>query len=157
MVEKKVVSVTKTNSLILPPTFINYIDCRKYENKRVTAFSLAIPDETGVSFVHEPVQWQIFIKICSRHAPWKWKYIRGNNKLFMNKRTFKAFINWTCLWNNFKIKVLKVIKVSSKERNFCVSFLRKNKNKKIRGTTDRKKWWILSSLPCHEIKFREKS
>ena len=59
-----------------------------------------------------------------------YKYIRGNDKQFMNKVLSKATMQRTKLRNNFLKDPSAANKFSyNKQRNWCVSLLRKEKKK----------------------------
>ena len=73
-----------------------------------------------------------FIDICMRslekHAPLIKKYIRGNQLLLMNKELSKAIIHRSKLRNNFlRHRFLENRKKYSKQRNYCVSLLKRIK------------------------------
>ena len=84
-----------------------------------------------VSFVKDP---DCFYKVCTevfnQHAPRKKKYVRGNNKRFMNKALSKALTQRTKLRNKFLKDSSAENKFSyNKQRNWCVSLSRKEKKK----------------------------
>ena len=65
------------------------------------------------------------LSVLDKHAPKKLKYVRSNNCNFMTKELRKAIMNRSKLRNKF----LKTRNEESKrrQRNLCVSLLRKNK------------------------------
>ena len=90
---------------------------------------------------------EIFMKVLNQHAPTKKKLIRGNNAPFMNKILSKAFMHRSKLKNNFNKNPTKANKtLYNKQRNFCVSLLKKEKRKYYNNLDlnifdDNKKFW----------------
>ena len=73
-----------------------------------------------------------FNKVCAeilnRRAPYKKKYVQGNNKSLMNKTLSQAIMQRTKLRNKFLIDPTEHNKISyTKQRKWCVSLLRKEK------------------------------
>ena len=71
-----------------------------------------------------------FVAILNKHAPRKKKFVRGNNAPFMNKTLSQAFNHRSELknkYNKFPTKQNKIF--YSKQRNYCVSLLKKEKRK----------------------------
>ena len=98
-----------------------------------------------------------FYKVCAevlhRNAPQKKKYVRGNNKPFMNKTLSQAIMQRTKLRNNISY---------TKQRNWCVSLLRKEKkeyfaNLNEKDIIDNKKFWqTVKPFLSEKLKSREK-
>ena len=92
-----------------------------------------------------------FLDICKKnvnyHAPCKQKYARGNLLPFINKTVFKQIMKIT----RFRIKFLKTRidynkREFSKQKNYCVSLVRKSKklyysNLNEKKITDNKTIW----------------
>ena len=75
---------------------------------------------------------EIFLQICigvlDELAPQKKKYNRGNNMPFMNKPLARAPMKRSRLRNRFLKSKSEVNKINFfKQRNYCVSLLRKTK------------------------------
>ena len=63
----------------------------------------------------------------NKHAPMKTKYLRANNSPFMNKELTKAIMVRSRLKNkSLKLKTTEAREAYKKQRNFCVSLLRRN-------------------------------
>ena len=82
-----------------------------------------------------------FLTALNKQAPLKAKFLRHKNNPFMNKETWKAITKRSQLKNRYNKN-----QNYEKERNFCVSFLRKTKrncfkNVKMQDITDNKKFW----------------
>ena len=108
-----------------------------------------------------------FYKVCTealnRHAPQKKKYVCGNNKPFMNKNFSQAIVQRTKLRNKFLKDPTKHNKISyTKQRNWCVSLLRKEKkeyfaNLNEKDIIDNKKFWqTVKPFLSEKLKSREK-
>ena len=64
----------------------------------------------------------------NKYAPMKTKYLRANNSLFMNKELTKAIMVRSRLKNkSLKLKTIEAREAYKKQRNFCVSLLRRIK------------------------------
>ena len=89
----------------------------------------------------------IYMKVLNTHAPMKTKTIRGNNCPFMNKILSKAFMYRSRLKNRFNKTPSKENELLYKrQRNFCVSLLKKEKRKyfnnlDLRILDDNKEFW----------------
>ena len=92
-----------------------------------------------------------FFSICSElldwYAPRKKKFIRGNQAPFWNRELSKEVMKRTRLRNKFlKYKTIEYQEEYNKQRNYCVSLLRKTKrsyyeNLNERNVTDTKNFW----------------
>ena len=86
-------------------------------------------------------------RILDIHAPRKQKYARGNHMHFMNKALSKEIMTRTRLRNKFlKDRSEENKKKYSKQRNYCVSLLRKSKsdyfgNLNEKNINDNKTFW----------------
>ena len=71
---------------------------------------------------------EIFLKVLDKHAPRKQKYIRANNSNYITKALRKEIMHRSRLRNKFLKKRTKESKIAyNKQRNICVSLLRKTK------------------------------
>ena len=70
------------------------------------------------------------LSVRDNHAPKKMKYIRSNNYNFMTKELRKAIMNRSKLRNKFlKTRNEESRRRFNRQRNFCVSLLRKTKRR----------------------------
>ena len=70
------------------------------------------------------------LSVLDKHAPKKVKYIRSNNCNFMTKELRKAIMNRSKLRNKFlKTRNEESRRRFNRQRNFCVSLLRKTKRR----------------------------
>ena len=72
----------------------------------------------------------INVNILNRHAPRNRKHARGNQISFITGDLLKAIIKWLRLCNNFlKNRTGENKTLYTKQRNYCVSLLKKSKKK----------------------------
>ena len=146
---KMIVTVMKTTFRKLPPKVIYYRDFRNFDNKNYRQAVLAasrncIGQSSDGNCDH-------FFSICSElldwYAPRKKKFIRGNQARFWNRELSKEAMKRTRLRNKFlKYKTIEYQEEYNKQRNYCVSLLRKTKrsyyeNLNERNVTDTKNFW----------------
>ena len=87
------------------------------------------------------------LKVLDKHAPKRHKYIRANQKEFMNKELSKAIMTRSRFLNRYRKNPTDLNKTEyKKQRNFCVSLLRKIKKKffnnlEVKSVIDNKKFW----------------
>ena len=88
-----------------------------------------------------------FLIVLNKQAPLKTKFLRHNNNPFMTKEFLKAIMKRSQLKNRCnKNQNYKNWYLYKKQRNFCVSLIKKTKrnyfkNVKIQDITDHKKFW----------------
>ena len=86
-------------------------------------------------------------KTLDHHVPAKQKFVRGNHLPFMNKTLSKAVMHRTRFRNKYlRNKTDENKRKSKKQRNYCVSLLRKTKreyysNLDVKNITDSKTFW----------------
>ena len=89
----------------------------------------------------------IFMKILNYHAPMKEMVVRANNQPFVTKKLRKAIMTRSRLKNKYNKNPNEENRILyKKQRNFCVSILRKEKKKyynnlDLRIFDDNKKFW----------------
>ena len=160
------VSALKMHLRKLPPRIISYRDFSNYHNANFinSLTEVHFKGENTESFVKHP---DCFYKVCNevlnQHTPRKRKYVRGKNKRFMNNALSKAIMQRTKLRNKFLKDPSATNEISySKQRNWYVSLLRKEKKKyfpnlKEKDITDNKKFWqTIKPFLSEKTKSREK-
>ena len=136
-----VVTVMKTNFQKLEPKIINYRNYRYFSNDR---FREKVTSELSkVVLENSDKGFNKFLDVCKEalnmYAPLKKKYIRGNNSPFMNRILSKEIMKRSRLRNKFlKSKSEADKKNCVKQRNYCVSLLRRTK-KEYYGNLDPRK------------------
>ena len=87
------------------------------------------------------------LETLDKQAPRKQKYVRGNQSPFMNKTISKAIMDRSRLRNNYiRMSSEENKKLYNKQRNYCVSLIRKTKkeyysNLNEKDITDCKRFW----------------
>ena len=126
---KMVVTVMKTSYRKSQPKIIHYRSYKNFSNDilRDSLQKIFPPDlgnncDQDVDFL---LSWN---KILDQYAPRKKKYVRGNHSPFMNKNLSKAIMLRTKLRNIFlKNRTEENKNRYTKQRNLCVTLLRKSK------------------------------
>ena len=156
---KLIITILKVKPDKLPPRIIKY---RNYKNFESNAFnnklqiSLKNFDMNNSSFIELKT---IFMELLNKVAPQKTKYLRANYSKFMTKELSKAIMLRTKLRYQFlKAKTSEAKLKYNKQRNLCVSLLRKTKrnyyeNLNLNDISDNKKFWTtMKPLFCNKIK-----
>ena len=144
---KLIITVLKTEFEKKDPLVINY---RSYRNFDESLFRIELSHALQ-NFIEEDMGYdefkEIFMKILSINAPMKQKTVRGNNAPFMNQTLSHAFMHRSKLKNIFhKNPTDKNKEAYRKQRNHCVSLLRKEKKKYYNNLDltifdDNRKFW----------------
>ena len=113
------------------PKVINCRDFKKFDNERFMNSLHYTLSEEQFDYSKNPDK---FFETCqtvfNKHAPRKKKYVRGNNKPFTTKAYSKAIMHRTRLRNKFLKNPTDSNKVLyNRQRNYCVSLLRKGKKR----------------------------
>ena len=142
------VTILKSHFRKLPPKIVTYTDFKRFENESFIDSLRVTLNNQDVNYTKNP---KLFFELCrselEHHAPRKKKYIRGNNKPFMTKELSKSIMERTRLRNNFLKNPTTENKLAyTKQRNFCVSLLRKVKRKYFanineKNIIDNRKFW----------------
>ena len=142
------VSVLKTHFRKLLPKVVTYRDFKKFENERFMDSLKLTLNTQDVDYTKNP---QLFFELCwnelQHHAPRKKKYLHGNNKPFMTKALSNSIMERAHLRNTFLKNPIVANKLAyTKQRNFCVSLLRRVKreyfaNLNEKNITDNRKCW----------------
>ena len=157
------ISALKMHFRKLPPKVINYRDFKKFDNDRFMNSLQYTLNKKRIDYSKNPGK---FFEIChtvlNTHAPKKKKYTRGNNKPFMTKTFSKAIMQRTRFRNKFLKNPTDQNKlIYNKQRNFCVSLLRKEKKEYFaklneKDITDKRKFWlIVKPVLSDKVKSRE--
>ena len=141
-------TVMKTTFQKLDPKIIHYRDCRKYckDSFREDLLSTLVMENINLSNGLQKFIY-ICIKTLDKFAPRKKKYSRGNNMPFMNTSLCRAHMKRTRLRKCYlKIRSEQNRLSYVKQRNCCVSLLRKTKkdyyaNLNVKDIVDNKQFW----------------
>ena len=145
--DKMIVTVMKTTFQRMPAKIRNYRDYRHFD---INIFRESILYELAKESVSN-TDLNKFIEIClktlNNYAPSKKKCNSGNQMPFMNKDLSKAIMDRTRFRNKFlKNRNDENRKKYSKQRNYCVSLLRKTKKQYYgdlneKNVLDNKEFW----------------
>ena len=157
-------SVLKSHLRKLPPTIVTYRDFKRFENERFIDSLRVTLNNQDANYTKNP---KLFFELCrselEHHAPRKKKYIRGNNKPFMTKELSNSIMERTRLRNKFsKNPTIENKLADTKQRNFCVSLLRKVKREYFANINEkniignRKFWQTVKPFLSEKNKSKEK-
>ena len=118
-----------------------YRDYKYFENCRFRADLLSELSKENIEENEEGLS--DFLNMCKRildlHVPRKQKHARGNHMLFMNRALSKEIMTRTRLRSNFLEDRSEENKRNySKQRNYCVSLLRKLKSEYFGNLNEKK-------------------
>ena len=136
-------TVMRTHFVKQTPKVVYYRDYKKFSNE---LFRNDILQAQTLTETKENVQTNI-VNIFNEHTPLKKRYVRANQAPFMNKKLNKEIMTRSCLTNKFfKTKTDANRKAYNKQRNYCVSLLRREKksffnNLDTKKVVDNKSFW----------------
>ena len=146
-VHTMVCTMMRSHITRLKPIKISYRNYKNYDEetfKRDLSRSNLITNESDPDKMYLQLV-QNFSNILDRHAPLKYKYIRGNTAAFMNKELRKAIMKRSRLRNNFnKNKSDKNWGLFARQRNLCNKIKRKAKKSyfhKLSNNPEPKEFW----------------
>ena len=126
------VSVLKMRFQKIPPRIISYRDFSNYHNANFinSLTEILFEGENTESFVkYSDCFYKVCTEVLNQHAPRKKKYVRRNNKRFMNKALSKAKMLRTKLKNSRKIRQQKInLPTTSKEIGVFHYYEKRRKN-----------------------------
>ena len=146
---KMTITVLKMQFCKLEPKVVCYRNYKNFSNdiflkslnNELSKYSFS-PDENGFDRF-----CQISTDRLTKYAPSKKKTIRGNHSPFINKKISKAIMKRTQLRNIcFKLRAIESKLAYTKQRNYCVTVIRKGKKEyygstDVKDITDNKKFW----------------
>ena len=111
-----------------PPKILHYRCYRGFNNALFQNDLMHAVSIIGLTSISCKQFEDIFIGTLNKHAPPKKRYIRANNSPFMNNNIYKAIMVRSKLRNkHFKLKTEESYIAYKKQRNYCVSIIRKAK------------------------------
>ena len=144
---KLVVTLLRSKVESLPPKIISYRTYKQFKEGTFEDLYLSYLNELEVSDLSVDLFKMTFLNALNSFAPVKKKYLRANHSKFINKELSKAVMLRTKLRNKFlKEKTTETRSGYNKQRNICVSILRKAKrsyfeNLDIKNLSDNRKFW----------------
>ena len=162
---KMIVTVMKTTYWKIGPRVINYRDYKSLSNEGFRESLLE--NLKGKLSENSDQRFNNFINTCNtvldKQLPKKKKYVRGNQSPFMNKTLSKAFMLRTNLRNKFLRNRSNETRTNYvRQRNHCVSLLRKTKREYYSNLDDKKIsdnktfWKIVKLMLSKKIKSNER-
>ena len=138
---KMIVMVMKTSYRKIGPRVINYRDYKSFSNEGFRESLLE--NLKGKLSGNSDQSFSNFVNTCNtvldKHLPKKKKYVRGNQLPFMNKTLSKAIMLRTLFRNKFLKNRSNENKTNYvKQRNHCVSLLRKRKREYYSNLDEKK-------------------
>ena len=143
------VTVMKATFKKFEPRIIHYRDYKNFQNDQYR--DELTPKLSNIVSENNNIRLNEFLSICmdtlDRYAPCKQKYTCGNHLPFMNKTISKEIMKRTRFRNQFlKNRTDENKSRYTKQRNYCVSLLRKTKtqyysNLDEKNVTDNKAFW----------------
>ena len=143
------VTVMKMHLQKLQPRVINYRDYKHFQNENLREDLLFGLSKLNIKNNYD--SFTGFIETCmktvNQRAPCKQKHVRGNHLPFMNKTLSKEIMKCKKFRNRFLKNRTEENKGNyTKQRNYCVSLLRKVKNEYYsnlneKDVTDNKLFW----------------
>ena len=146
---KLLVTVLKSNFPKSLPNIVTYRSYKNFSNNLLLDNFNSLPSKKNMTleFTSLTSFKKIFIEPLNKHAPMKKKYIRANHANVVIKSLRKALMQRSRLRNIFlKKKSLESKKADSKQRNVCVSMVKKAKKEHFKNINlseiiDNKKFW----------------
>ena len=144
---KMTVSALKTTFKKYPPKIVAYRDFKKFSNDLFSVelnYALEFHDTLNINF---DLLNDILMSLVNKHAPIKYKYMRANQGLFVNKELRKAIMTRSRLKNRSnRVKTDEAKSAYKRQRNYCTNLLRKNKIDYFKSLhpsslTDNKTFW----------------
>ena len=125
----------------LKPRVINYMSSKRFSNEVFRESLLGKLSQQ--TFVNNDYGFEKFynitLKILDKYAPRKTKHARGNQMAFMTKDLSKNIMKRSRLRNKYlKNNNEENRKLYAKQRNYCVSLLRKTKKAYYENLDERK-------------------
>ena len=142
------------------------IQCRDYRTFNEQLFRIELDKELAKIDLNNAELAEFhneFLSVLNKHAPIKYKYIRANNSSYMTKSLRKEIMLRSRLRNKFlKTKTEESKQLYNKQRNLCVTLLRKTKRNYFseldnRILEDNKNFWKTVNPLFSEKPYQKKS
>ena len=144
---KMTFTILKSNYIKCNPKVITYRCFKKFD---ILTFRTDL-SRSLCTLRHSDISYQtfehIFLKILNLHAPFKQKYVRGNDQPFMTKTLRKAIMVRSKLKNTYhRYPTDENSRHYKKQRNYCVKLLKDTKKKyyenlDVSQIVDNRKFW----------------
>ena len=125
---KLTLTVMKSTFQKQVPKILNYRNYKRFNNELFQNDLMFEISKIGLNSICCQQFENIFMLTLNKHAPSKTRYVRANNSPFMNNNIYKAIMVRSRLRNKYlKLKTEESKIAYRKQRNYCVSLIRKAK------------------------------
>ena len=144
---KLVVTILRTSFEPLPPKIIKYRNYKNFDEDEFRFLFKKRLNDFNTDDITVDIFKMTFLNVLNKFAPLKKKYLRANNCRFVNKELNKAIMQRSRLRNAYLKDKTRAARIAyKKQRNVCVSILRKSKkyydeNLDAKNITNNKKLW----------------
>ena len=144
---KLIITVLKVKHEKVPPKVIHYRDHKNFDLSKFFEKLQLKPSNLDMRSLDFGSLKICFMELLNKIAPLKNKFLRANHSNFVTKEVSKAIMLRTKLRNKFlKKKTLESRAKNNKQRNICVSLIKKAKrnyyeNLDLKDINDNKKFW----------------
>ena len=144
---KLVVTILRTSFEPLPPKIIKYRNYKNFDEDEFRFLFKKRLNDFNTDDITVDIFKMTFLNVLNKFAPLKKKYLRANHSRFVNKELNKAIMQRSRLRNAYLKDRTRAARIAyKKQRNVCVSILRKSKkcyyeNLDTKNITDNKKFW----------------
>ena len=144
---KMTLTVMKSYFKKQEPKILTYRDYKNFSNEKLRHDLKSDLSRGNIDISQLEIFIECILNILNTMAPIKKRSVRSNQAPFMNKNLKKAFMTRSRMRNNFlKNKTKENKEIYNKQRNYCVSLVRKEKknfyqNIDTSKITDNKTFW----------------
>ena len=143
---KLVATILRTSFEPLPPKIIKYRNYKNFDEDKFRILFKKRLNDFNTDDITVDILNMKFLNVLNKFAPLKKKYLRANHSHFVNKELNKAIMQRSRLRNAYLKDRTRAARIAyKKQRNVCVSILRKSKkcyyeNLDTKNITDNKKF-----------------
>ena len=142
-----IVIIFRTSFEPLPPKIIKYRNYKNFDEDKFRILFKKRLNDFNTDDITVDIFKMTFLNVLNRFARLKKKYLRPNHSRFVNKELNKAIMERSRVRNEFLKDKTRAARIAyNKQRNVCVSILRKSKkcyyeNLDSQNITYNKKFW----------------
>ena len=137
----------RTSFQPLPPKVIIHRNYKNFDEDEFRFLFKKRLNDFNIDGITMDIFKMTFLNVLNKFAPSQKKYLRANHSRFIKKELNKAIIQRSRLHNEYLKDKTRAARIAyKKQRNACVSILRKSKkcyseNLDTQNITDNKKFW----------------
>ena len=131
----------------LPPKIIKYRNYKNFDEDKFRCLFKRRSNDFNTNDITVDIFKMTFLNVLNKFAPLKKKYLKADHSRFVNKELNKVIIQRSRFRNECLKDKTRAARIAyNKQRNVCVSILRKSKksyyeNLSTKNMTDNKKFW----------------